>query len=544
MLPVNPQSLKIDGERQTGENVRIQNVRAAMAVANVVRSSLGPIGLDKMLVDDIGEVTLTNDGATILNNLDVQHPAGKVLIQLSQLQDKEVGDGTTTVVLLAAELLRLGQELIEKKVHANTVISGFRTGAKKAIAYLKSNCAISNEKLDRDVLVKVAKTSMNSKILNAYSDFFANMVVDACLNVKNDKTGKCNTNRVNIVKSLGKSLPESTIITSGVALNATRATESFPRRLEKVKIAVLDFGLQRTRLPMGIQFRLKDATKLQDIQQEEVNQALRNVQAIIDAGATVIVTSKTIDEASLKPLVKAGMIGIRHISDSELQHLARSTGATVVKQLVDAEGNHHFDSAWLGEAEVCEQVPIGDNEMVIFRGCKSENSASIVLRGPNTFTIEEANRSLRDALSAVKRVIESKHVVSGGGAVEGALSVYLSRVAKEYEGKEQIAMLKFAEALLVIPKILANNAALDAISLVAKLRSAHYQAQEKGQKCFAALDLVNDKIRDGIVDGVIEPAMSKVKSIQFATEAAITILRIDDLIKVNPVKQDDAESEE
>ncbi|EAY10703.1 chaperonin subunit alpha1 CCTalpha, putative [Trichomonas vaginalis G3] len=543
MLPVTPGSLKIDGQRQQGENVRVQNVRAAMAVANVVRSSLGPIGLDKMLVDDIGEVTITNDGATILNHLDVQHPAGKVLIQLSELQDREVGDGTTTVVLLAAELLRLGQDLINKKVHANTIITGYRAAAKKAIAFLKKSCAVSNDNLDREILLKVAKTSMNSKILNAYSDFFGNMVVDACLAVKTP-AGKCPTNRVNIVKSLGKSLPESTIVTAGVALNATRATEAFPRRLEKVKVAVLDFGLQRTRLPMGIQFRLHDASKLEAIQQEEVNAAERAVQAILKAGANVIVTSKTIDEASLKPLVKAGAIGIRHVSDAEIAHLARSTGATVVSQLISEDGGETFDPAWLGEAELIEQVPVGDNQMTIFRGCAKENSASIVLRGPNTFTLEEANRSLRDALFAVKRVIESKHIVAGGGAVEAALSVYLSQIAKDYEGKEQVAMLKFGEALLVIPKILANNAALDSIDLVAKLRAVHYDAQQKGEKCFAALDLVNGKIRDGMKDGVIEPGMSKVKSIQFATEAAITILRIDDLIKVTPEKKPDRNEEE
>ena len=538
MLPVTPGSLKIDGQRQQGDNVRVQNVRAAMAVANVVRSSLGPIGLDKMLVDDMGDVTITNDGATILENLDVQHPAGKVLIQLSELQDREVGDGTTTVVLLAAELLRLGQELIDKKVHANTVITGYRAAAKKAIAFLKKSCAVSNETLDREVLVKVAKTSMNSKILNAYSDFFANMVVDACLAVKTAE-GKCPTNRVNIVKSLGKSFPESTIITAGVALNATRTTEAFPRKIENPKIAVLDFGLQRTRLPMGIQFRLHDASKLEAIQQEEVNNALRHVEAIIKAGANVIVTSKTIDEACLKPLIKAGCIGIRHVSDAEIAHLARSTGATVVKQLINEEGGESFDPAWLGSAALIEEVPVGDNKMTVFRGCAKENSASIVLRGPNTYTLEEANRSLRDALFAVKRVIESKHIVAGGGAVEAALSVYLSQIAKNYEGKEQVAMLKFAEALLVIPKILANNAALDAIDLIAKLRSAHYEAQQNGDKCFASLDLVNGVVRDGMKDGVIEPGLSKVKSIQFATEAAITILRIDDLIKVTPEKKDD-----
>lgn len=532
MLPISPGSLKINGERQTGETVRVQNTRAAMAVANIVTSSLGPIGLDKMLVDDMGEVTITNDGATILKNLDIQHPTGKVLIQLSELQDREVGDGTTTVVILAAELTRLGQELIEQKVHANTIISGYRKAGKMAVAYLKKNLAVANKELDREILLKVAKTSMNSKILNAYSDYFANIVVDACLCVKTGN--KCPASKINIVKSLGKSFPESSLISNGIAINATRAAEAMPRKIEDVKIAVLDLSLSRTRLPMGIQFRLKNANNLNKIQNEEVEQCRKIVDAIINAGANVIITSKTIDEASLKPMVRKGIIGIRHVSDGEIAGIARATGATIVKEVVDAEGNTVFDPAWLGTCKCVEQVPIGDNEMIVIREGSAENSASIVLRGPNTYALDEANRTLRDALSAIKRVIESHHVVSGGGSVEAGLSVYLNKAAKEFEGKEQVAMLKFAEALLVIPKTLANNAALDSIELVAKLRAAHHQAQEKGEKCFASLDLVNGVIHDGYEAGVLEPAMSKVKSIQFATEAAITILRIDDLIKVKP----------
>lgn len=543
MIPISPQSLKIDGDRQTGDTVRIQNVRSAVAVANVVRSSLGPIGLDKMLVDDLGEVTITNDGATILKNLDIQHPAGKVLIQLSELQDREVGDGTTTVVLLAAELLRLGQELIDQKVHANTVIAGYRRAGKLAVAYLKKHLAVPNKGLDRNILINVAKTTMSSKILNAYSDLFAGMVVDACLAVKSGD--KCHSQRVNIVKSLGKSFPESSLIANGMAINATRAAEGMPRKVNDVKIAVLDFGLARTRLPMGVQFRLKDASKLNRIQNEEINQCKKIVEAIIAAGANVIITSKQIDEASLKPMIKAGIIGIRHVSDGEIRAVARCTGATVINQVVDEEGNQHFDPSWLGHARCVEQVPIGDNEMIVVHDGATENSASIVLRGPNTFALDEANRTLRDALSAVKRVIESHHVIAGGGCVEAGLSVYLQKAATEVEGKEQVAMLRFADALLVIPKILATNAALDSIEIVAKLRAAHYAAQQdpNGPQCFASIDLVNDKIRNGYEAGVLEPAMSKVKSIQFATEAAITILRIDDLIKLKPDKKPKGEEE-
>ena len=537
-----PGSLKLDGERQQGETVRVQNVRAATAVASVVRSSLGPIGLDKMLVDDIGEVTITNDGATILSKLDVQHPAGKVLIELSQLQDKEVGDGTTTVVLLAAELLRVGQELINKKVHPNTVITGFRKAGKAAIAFLKQHCALPTKGIDRDILTRVAQTSMNSKILAPFSDIFAPMVVDACLSVTSGN--KCPTSRISIVKSLGKSFPESTLIPEGLAVNNTRISDTMPRRVEGAKVAVITFALKRTQLPLGVQFRLKNAENLQKIQDEEIEQALRMVDKIIKAGANVIFTSNTIDELCTKPIIKAGAIGVRHVSDAEINMIARATGATIMTQIFDEDGNDTFKPEWLGECDVCEQVVVGYNEMLVLRGGKKETTASIVLRGPNTFALEEANRTLRDALSAVKRVIESHHIVSGGGAIEAALSVYLTRTATQQSGKEQVAMLKFAEALLVIPKILANNAALDSIDVVARLRAAHNAAQEANElPCFASLNLETGEVRNGIEAGVIEPGMSKVKSIQFATEAAITILRIDDLIKVKPPEKKKGEED-
>jgi T-complex protein 1 subunit alpha len=540
MIPLTPGSLKLNGERQTGDNVRVQNTRAVQALASVVGSSLGPIGLDKMLVDDMGEVTLTNDGATILQTLDVQHAAGKCLIQLAELQDREVGDGTTTVVLLAAELIRQGQALIDQKVHANTIIAGYRRAGRLAVAFLKKSLSEPNEQLEKSILLKVAKTSMASKVLATFSDFFADIVVGAALSVKN-KNGKCPVSHVNIVKSLGRSFPESELIANGIAINATRAASDMPRSLKDVHVAVLDFGLSRTRLPMGVQFRLKDASKLNQIQSEEVSQALKTVNKIIAAGANVIITSKSIDESCLKPLARLGAFAVRHVSEGEIAAVARATGATVVKQLCDADGEEAFLPEWLGHAASIAQVPIGDNEMVVISEGKANNSASIVLRGPNTYALDEANRALRDALNSVKRVVESHHVVAGGGCVEAGLSVYLQKAATEVSGKEQVAMLKFADSMLVIPKILANNAALDSIDLMAKLRAAHFAAQEKGEKCFASLDLYEGVVRNGLDAGVIEPAMSKVKSIQFATEAAITILRIDDLIKVRPDPKPDSE---
>ncbi|KAI8025313.1 T-complex protein 1 subunit alpha [Camellia lanceoleosa] len=474
-MAVSAQTPDIMGERQYGQDVRTQNgtlslslyiyryiflymsfgdvwefaVMACQAVANIVKSSLGPVGLDKMLVDDIGDVTITNDGSTVLKMLDVEHPAAKVLVELAELQDREVGDGTTSVVIIAAELRKRANDLVRNKIHPTSIISGYRLAMREAYKYVDDKLAVKVEELGKDSLVNCAKTSMSSKLIAGNSDFFANLVVEAVQAVK-------------MTNSRGE-----------------------------------------------IKYRIK----------------------LLKAGANVVLTTKGIDDMALKYFVEAGAIAVRRVRKVDIRQVAKATGATVVSSFADMEGEETFDSSLLGHAEEVVEERIADDNV------------SLILRGANDYMLDKIERALHDSLCIIKRTLESNTI--SGGAVEAALSVYLEYLATTLGSREQLAIAEFAESLLIIPKdlkidihlvqILAVNAAKDTTELVAKLRAYHHTAQTKPDKKHLSsmgLDLLKGTVRNNLEAVVIEPAMSKVKIIQFATEAAITILRIDDMIKL------------
>ncbi|CAL5382718.1 unnamed protein product [Camellia sinensis] len=542
-MAVSARTPDIMGERLYGQDVRTQNVMACQAVANIVKSSLGPVGLDKhqiqmywteislstnsrgeMLVDNIGDVTITNGGATVLKMLDVEHPAAKVLVELAELQDREVGDGTTSVVIIAAELLKRANDLVRNKIHPTSVISSYRLAMREAYKYVDDKLAVKVEKLGKDSLLNCAKTSMSSKLIAGNSDFFANLVLFKQV-VEAVQTVKMTNARGEIKYPIKRN-----------------ATKSCPQQGLPVLISIF-----RRQMKLGIQVLVTDPRELEKICQ--------------------------------RCFVEAGAIAVRRVRKVDIRQVAKATGATVVSSFADMEGEETFDSSLLGHADEVVEECIADDDVIMINGTKNSSAVSLILRGANDYMLDEMERALHDSLCIIKRTLESNTwsllfrsdgfviklvsrtlrsfsarchnfenppVVAGGGAVEAALSVYLEYLATTLGSREQLAIAEFAESLLIIPKsllfsdihlvqILAVNAAKDATELVAKLRVYHHTAQTKPDKKHLSsmgVDLLKGTVRNNLQAGVIEPAMSKVKIIQFATEAAITILRIDDTIKL------------
>eukprot|EP00172_Hildenbrandia_rubra_P002764 Plantae.Rhodophyta-Hildenbrandia_rubra.ctg3872.p1 GENE.Plantae.Rhodophyta-Hildenbrandia_rubra.ctg3872~~Plantae.Rhodophyta-Hildenbrandia_rubra.ctg3872.p1 ORF type:complete len:542 (-),score=139.01 Plantae.Rhodophyta-Hildenbrandia_rubra.ctg3872:138-1763(-) len=537
-------ALAIRGDRESGQDVRNSNITACVSVANIVKSSLGPMGLEKMLVDEVGDVTVTHDGATILRLLEVEHPAAKVLTGLAAMQDDEVGDGTTSVVIIAAELLKRANDLVKKGIHPTSVIAGYKMAVRESCKYIRDKLAVPVDKLGRECLVNAAATAISSKILgSANSDKFANMAVDAVLAVKTKNLAGTKDiypiDSIHVMKAQGRSAEDSELL-AGYALNLPRSSQSMPKKVAPAKIACLDMDLRRAKMKMGISVLIENPEELNKAQEKEQDITRDRIQSVLKAGANVVLTTRGIDDSALKVFAEANAIAVRRVSESDMKRIAEATGATIQASMADMQGEESFDASLLGQAAEVYEERIRDDNVIILKGCKSTAACSVLLRGPNEYMCDEMSRAFHDAVCVVKRVLESKAVVAGGGCVEAALSIHLENFARMLGSREQLAIAEFAEALLVIPKTLAVNAAKDAIDLVAKLRAIHNAAQADESKAALAssgLDLSEGKIRNNMKAGVIEPAISKKKSIQFAAEAALTIIRIDDVFKLAKEEQ-------
>ena len=390
------------------------------------------MGLDKMLVDALGDVTITNDGATILSRLEVEHPAAKVLVELANLQDKEVGDGTTSVVILAAELLKRANGLVKKKVHPTSVMAGYRLALKEVINYIKDHLTVKVDTLGRDALINAAKTSMNSKIIGAESAFFSEMCVTAIEKVKMTNVmgqTKYPVKNINILKVHGKSSKESLLV-GGYAIEASRCSQQMPVEVTNAKIACIGFALNKFRLAMGIQVLVDDPSNLEQIRQKEMDVTKDRVKKIIEAGANVVLCAGGIDDFAMKYFVENNIMAIRRVSKQDLRKIAKSSGAEVVISMADFDGQESFPPTLLGECTKVHEQRLGDFEYIFFEEFKQSKCQSIIIRGANEFMLDEIQRSINDSLNVVKRILESNSLVAGGGAVEAALSVYLDDFAR------------------------------------------------------------------------------------------------------------------
>ena len=530
--------LKEGSTRSRGKEAQHNNIMAARIIAEAVRTSLGPRGMDKMLVDSLGDITITSDGKTILDEIEVEHPAAKMMVEIAKAQDKEVGDGTTTAVVVAGELLTKAEELLNKNVHPTVVIDGYRKAADKAIETLEK-IAIPIDPTDKEFLKKAAMTSMASKLVSENREYLANIAVEAVLHVA-QKVGeqyKVDLDDILIQKKTGESVADTTLI-KGIVLDKEVVHPGMPKRVENAKIALLNCPLEIEKTEFDAKINIETPEQMEAFLREEENMLREMVERIKGAGANVVICQKGIDDMAQHFLARAGILAVRRAKKSDMEKLAKATGGRIITNLEDLTEKD------LGYAELVEERKIGDDRMVFIEGCKDPRSVSILIRAGLERMVDEAERAMHDALSVVSDVIERNKIVPGGGAVEAELAKELRRYAAQIGGREQLAIEAFADALEVVPKTLAENAGLEPIDIMVELRAAH----EKSDGYMYGVDVFNGEITNMYEKGVIEPLAVKEQAIKSAAEAASMILRIDDVIAASKLKEEEkgkgAEKEE
>ena len=511
--------LKEGSSQNKGKEAQKNNIMAAKLIAEMVRSSLGPRGMDKMLVDTLGDVTVTNDGATILKEIDVQHPAAKMMVEISKSVDNEVGDGTTSGVIFAGALIELAEELINKDVHPTIIVDGYRKGAAKAIEVM-GKIAQKVDPKDKSWLIKVAKTSMQTKLISSEANELSNIVVSAVLQVavQVDKDFRVDIDDIKVEKKPGGSVRDTALI-KGIVLDKEVTHGGMPKRVEKAKIALLNAPLEIEKTEFDAKISISSPDKMKMFLDEENKLLKTMVDQIAQSGANVVICQKGIDDIAQHYLARAGILTVRRVRESDIVKLVKATKGTAITNLEDLTADD------LGTADLVEERKVETDKWVFVEGCKEPKALTILIRGGSQRVVDEVNRSLHDALMVVKDVMEKPAIVPGGGAPEAYAAARLAEWANTLSGREQLAAQKFVEALETIPLILAENAGMDPIDTTTELRSK----QSKGQK-WTGIDVRNGKIVNMVKGDIVEPLAVKEQIIKSATEAASMILRIDHVI--------------
>ncbi|TMI42052.1 thermosome subunit [Candidatus Bathyarchaeota archaeon] len=518
--------LKEGTSRNRGRDAQRGNILAAKIIAETVRTSLGPRGMDKMLVDSFGDVTITNDGATILDEMEVQHPAAKMMVEVAKTQDDEVGDGTTTSVVVAGELLKKAEELIDKDVHPTVIVDGYRQASTRALEILQE-IALKADPSDKQILRRVAEVSLASKLLAEHKESMAELAVNAVLQVAEKTPGGFNVDieDIKVEKKPGESLTDTELI-KGIVLDKEVVHPGMPKRIEEAKIALVDLPLEVEKTEFDAKINIENPDQMKAFLDEEENMLKNMVDKIADTGANVLLCEKGIDDVAQHYLAKDGILAVRRVKQSDIEKLVKATGAKVISNLDDLK------SSDLGYAKIVEEKKVADDKMVFIEGCKNPKAVTILVRGGSERLVDEAERSLHDALCVVRDVIREPLVVAGGGAPEAEMARRLREHSQKLSGKEQLAVIAFADALETVPMALAENAGLEPIDIMVQLRAAH----EKGQ-IWAGVDIEDGKVSNLEEKGILEPLSVKAQVIKSATEAAGMILKIDDVIAAAKSKE-------
>lgn len=513
--------------RTTGKDAQRNNIAAAKAVADAIRSVLGPKGMDKMLVDSIGDIVITNDGVTILEEMEIEHPAAKMMVEVAKTQNEEVGDGTTTAVIIAGELLKNAEALLDQNIHPTVISRGYKLAMEEALKILNEiSKPISID--DKETLKKIAITALSGKSVEKGSPKLAELVVEAVTTVAEKKDGKIIVDRDNIKreKKHGGNAEDTTLV-RGIVIDKEVVHPAMPKKVENAKIALLDVALEIKETETDAEIRITSPEQMQAFIEQEHKMLKDMVDKIVKTGANVVICQKGIDDIAQHYLAKKGILACRRAKKSDLEALAKATGGKIVSNLEDLSEKD------LGYADLVEERKVGGEAMTFIEGCKNPKAVTILVRGSTEHVVDEVDRSIEDAIGAVASAIEVGRIVPGAGAPEAEVAKRLRKFSEKFSGREQLAIRAFADALEIVPKTLAENAGFDPIDILVALRSKH---EEKDGISFG-VDVFNGKIADAYEMGVVEPLKIKTQAIESAAEAAEMILRIDDVISASKLSK-------